>query len=48
MMKEYAAYDKLPAKQSVGVSLHNNLEPSWMRQLASPKSSLGKYLLGAN
>jgi hypothetical protein len=42
MMKEYAAYDNLPAKQSRwAISLHNAGDLSWMRQSASDKSSVG-------
>ena len=42
MMKEYAAYDNLPAKQSRWeISLHNARDRSWMRQPASDKSSVG-------
>jgi hypothetical protein len=42
MMKEYAAYDNLPAKQSRWeISLHNACDLSWMRQSASDKSSVG-------
>jgi hypothetical protein len=42
MMKEYAACDNLPAKQSRWeISLHNARDPSWMRQPASDKSSVG-------
>ena len=42
MMKEYAAYDNLPAKQSRWeISLHNARDLSWMRQPASDKSSVG-------
>jgi hypothetical protein len=42
MMKEYAAYDNLPAKQSRWeISLHNARDLSWMRQPASDKSNVG-------
>jgi hypothetical protein len=42
MMKEYAGYDNLPAKQSRWeISLHNAHDLSWMRQPASDKSSAG-------
>jgi hypothetical protein len=42
MMKEYAAYDNLPAKQSRWeLSLHNARDLSWMQQPASDKSSVG-------
>ena len=42
MMKEYAAYDNLPAKQSRWeISLHNARDLSWMQQAASDKSSVG-------
>jgi hypothetical protein len=35
MMKEYAAYDNLPAKQSRWeLSLHNARDLSWMQQPA--------------
>ena len=41
MMKEYAAYDNLPAKQSRWeLSLHNARDLSWMQQPASDKSSV--------
>ena len=42
MMKESAAHDNLPAKQSRWeISLHNARDLSWMRQSASDKSSVG-------
>ena len=42
MMKEYAACDNLPARQSRWeISLHNARDLSWMRQPASDKSSVG-------
>jgi hypothetical protein len=42
MMKEYAAYDNLPAWQPRWeISLHNARDLSWMRQPASDKSSVG-------
>jgi hypothetical protein len=45
MMKEYAAYDNLPAKQSRWeLSLHNARDLSWMQQPASDKSSVGMRL----
>jgi hypothetical protein len=41
MMKEYAAYDNLPAKQPRWeISLHKARDLSWMRQPASDKSSV--------
>ena len=47
MMKEYGAYDNLPAKQSRWEpSLHNARDLSWMQQPASDKSSVGHTLLG--
>jgi hypothetical protein len=42
MMKEYAACDNLPAKQSRWeISIHNARDLSWMRQPASDESSVG-------
>ena len=42
MMKQYAACDNLPAKQSRWeISLHNARDLSWMRQPFSDKSSVG-------
>jgi hypothetical protein len=42
MMKEYGAFDNLPAKQSRWeISPHNARDLSWMRQPASDKSSVG-------
>jgi hypothetical protein len=42
MMKEYGAYDNLPANQSRWeLSLHNARDLSWMQQPASDKSSVG-------
>jgi hypothetical protein len=40
MMKEYGAFDNLPAKQSRWeISPHTARDLSWMRQPASDKSS---------
>ena len=47
MMKEYAAYDNLPAKQSRWeLSLHNVRDLSWMQRPVSEKSSVGHTCWG--